>query len=1087
MSWAFQPLPLAQGASGPQQFQQNLTASLSFSAANGKASRVTRTAALSFSVAIVAGLFLTRAFTAALSFSGSAVERMGKSITAALAFTGSVVKRSTKTLISALSFAGASAKRLARALSSSALSFTAGSAGISYVVWNSSDTAALSQNVVTTAQAGDVLLAWQVSDSTGNTPSWPSGFTEIANQITTTDSQVFAVAIKNNATGSEGTLVISSDQNIIAGIVAVRGADNGAPQAFTVNVVNQNTASINVAVTSGSVTPNRAGTMILAFMGIDVTSGTNCSATFSNSGSLGAWTTIADRNNGGGFFNVVIGSAVQAAAGAITVTATSSTGGNTAGAALVTVGIRPASASGGVARRIGRALAAALSFAGTVTKEARKGLAAALSWIGEFASSYIPAGGGMSYQAFTAALSFAGGATKRTSRALTATALSFVGVSVKKAARPISGLLGFTVGNAAEISFTLLTNGVDTGGTESCATASVSVTAGDTIIVEVNMNHGAVGAGEPPATVAGAGMTFQKLADASADLQWDNISRWVAEAPSTTSGAITITNLTGRTINGCGWAVIRVNGCAKGANGSNAFIQTVSGRNGSSAAMSLTLSAFASANNYCLSAFNTTDWGGSGYTATPDGGATELLDYNWDGGGFRDTLEVQYKQNQTNPGVTFTGQYAGIAGVASEVAAGSGVAGFLKRTNKPFAGVASFAGALARSTKKALASALSWIGNLNSSFNGGAQQFNQALNAALSFTGAQTRRVTTTISAATLSFAGAAAKRTVTARTAALSFVGATTKRSGKILSGVLSFVGAIRARAAKALTATISFAGATTKRVARALTAALSWIGNLASQKIGGPTQYTQALSGALSFTATKVNRVYRAITATLSFAGTATKRLARALTAALSLAGSIVTLKSFNKALTATLSFVGTQSKRTSKSLIGGLSFVGSILRRTFHKMTAALTPIGVLLKRSTKAYTATLSFIGSTVTSRLKVWAMTATLAFTGAYKGRANKAMNGVITFSTAMKYRISKVLDTTLTFTTNITRYIVRVSMNSVLGFTGVMTAFVGYVTISVERTYRILAENRYYIVVVDGRVRIVSAEEREHLINNQDR
>lgn len=1007
---------------------QSLTAALDFVGADAIQTRRAFTAALSWAGAFAKGLLFARAFTAALSFAGNAAELLGKT------FAGS------------LSFGSA--------------------ANLTTVAWNSSLTVSTSQNVATSTQANDVLIAWAVSDSTGNTVTWPSGFTEIVNQATTTDSQKVCVAIKNTATGSEGTLNISSDQNILAGVIAIRGgADNASPQAFTVNVTNQNTGAINRAVTSGSVTPNKDGTLFLAVMGIDVTSGIDCGATFSNTGTMGGWTNIVDLNDSGGagghFFNIVIGKSTQANAGAVTVTGTSSTSGINAGASLSIIGIRPGTTSSALSFSTGKAVAAALSFAGAFARSTSKGLASVLSWVGDLATS-LNGGAQQFNQSLTATLSFAGAQVRSARKSLTASLSLFA-----------SGIPSL---GSHDSQFDLDGSGTSpsTANLNTQASGSALVVAAFGNLTDIAVPADSKGNTIPQVETSGYyggqwapyGLNLHALADVDGG-SGHNVSLTKTSSPAAESTIIAVEILNGRVVKDT----------------------SIVNRQGAGAGVPYTSGSVTTDGPAILIAV----WGGDGglgltsQEANPEAGFTTIESLFLPATAY---IQAAVAWKYVEAAGTYTCDWTPVenqGAILALVAIQAQGGGLTKRTSTARTASLSFAGAFARSTSKGLASVLSWVGGLTGSLNGGAQQFNQALTAALSFTGAATKRTTRSLSSAALSFTGATAKRTTTTRTAVLSFVGTTVKRSGKILSGVLSFAGAIRARAAKVLTATISFAGAMTKRIFKTLTGVLSFVANFSTQLVGGPQQFNQALNAVLSFTGTQTKRTTHAFTAILSFAGATIKRLARVLTATLSFVGSIVTLKSFNKALTATLSFVGTQTKRTGKSLIGGLTFAGAFIRRTFHKMTAALTPIGALLKRSTKSYTATLSFIGSTLTSRLKVWAMTATLSFTGAYKGRANKAMNGVITFSTSMRYHISKVLDTTLTFTTNLTRFITRVTMNSVLGFTGLLTSFVGYVTLSMERTYRILAENRYYIVVVEGRVRIVSAEEREHIIKNQDR
>jgi hypothetical protein len=168
---------------------------------------------------------------------------------------------------------------------------------------------------------------------------------QVANVLTnTTDGQSLGVAIKNDATGSEGTLAISCNQDtIIGGIVAFSGRDNTTPQDF---VAQTATATDNATpyVVTRTATPVTNGDDIFAVCGWDVSSSVNGTFTFSTtSGTTGAWTTRQDQQDT--FRNVGMGTAAQVTAGAITVQASVAGSGNSQ-LAIVVMALKPAAASG---------------------------------------------------------------------------------------------------------------------------------------------------------------------------------------------------------------------------------------------------------------------------------------------------------------------------------------------------------------------------------------------------------------------------------------------------------------------------------------------------------------------------------------------------------------------------------------------------------------------------------------------------------------------------------------------------------------------------------------------------------------------
>lgn len=193
--------------------------------------------------------------------------------------------------------------------------------------------------------ANDVLYMWVIADATVLTMTWPSGFTQLAQQTCTADGQVTSIARKLAATGSETSLSASDSQgsNLIGGVVSFSGRDNTTPEDFVTNVTNNNTAAASAwTLASGSVTPGHNGADLLAFIGHDVDGSNAVVTTFATtSGTTGAWT--KRQESGSGFIRGAIGTATQTTAGAFVVTATGTSAGEHAGRSLITIGIKAAS------------------------------------------------------------------------------------------------------------------------------------------------------------------------------------------------------------------------------------------------------------------------------------------------------------------------------------------------------------------------------------------------------------------------------------------------------------------------------------------------------------------------------------------------------------------------------------------------------------------------------------------------------------------------------------------------------------------------------------------------------------------------
>jgi hypothetical protein len=208
-------------------------------------------------------------------------------------------------------------------------------------------------DVVTSPSAHDVLIAFAKCDTASQAFTWPAGFSIIGTaQDTTADGQTTAIAIKNDATGSEGTLRISCAVNCVGGIIAYSGRNNSSPQAFTASQTNNNTGTASPwTIDSNSVTPSGDGVDLFAFMSDDVQlfqpDVAHTIATIS--GSTGSWTNRQDPSSNSSY-DYCVASATQTSAGAITVRGTGTSAGDQAGRCLFLVGllssVPPASVQG---------------------------------------------------------------------------------------------------------------------------------------------------------------------------------------------------------------------------------------------------------------------------------------------------------------------------------------------------------------------------------------------------------------------------------------------------------------------------------------------------------------------------------------------------------------------------------------------------------------------------------------------------------------------------------------------------------------------------------------------------------------------
>jgi len=205
------------------------------------------------------------------------------------------------------------------------------------------DTAGASINVATSLALHDVAVAWAVSDSGVTSMTALTGFSAWTTVQNTKDGQTIAIAIKTDCDGTEGTVAIAANNNIIGGILGISGMDNTTQPDVAAGTGNDNLGSASPwSQAASSITPATNGALIVALFGSDITAGSATPPTvvFTNSGTGLTWTNQAVSNDGG-FRQATIGTATQATAAAITVTGTGTLGGATAGPSIIVVALRP--------------------------------------------------------------------------------------------------------------------------------------------------------------------------------------------------------------------------------------------------------------------------------------------------------------------------------------------------------------------------------------------------------------------------------------------------------------------------------------------------------------------------------------------------------------------------------------------------------------------------------------------------------------------------------------------------------------------------------------------------------------------------
>jgi hypothetical protein len=147
----------------------------------------------------------------------------------------------------------------------------------------------------------------------------------------------------------------------------------------------------------------------------------------------------------------------------------------------------------------------------------------------------------------------------------------------------------------------------------------------------------------------------------------------------------------------------------------------------------------------------------------------------------------------------------------------------------------------------------------------------------------------------------------------------------------------------------------------------------------------FTQALTGALSFAGSAGKRGLKALAGTLTSSGSDAFRTNKSLSATLSSSGSLP--KSTSRTTTGSLSFVGGMTKSSRRLLSGVVSFATGIAFNGAHiftqAFTAALSFTGSANKSTRRGFAATLSSVGSLPRKTSRAFA--ASLSLLGTYSG------------------------------------------------------------------------------------------------------
>lgn len=219
------------------------------------------------------------------------------------------------------------------------------------------------------------------------------------------------------------------------------------------------------------------------------------------------------------------------------------------------------------------------------------------------------------------------------------------------------------------VAATNLTSGESTSGASSYATASITATANQLVLLSCSTRTGISTDPNQP-TASGGGLTWVVVNstvydDDSASRRRITLFRALGASPS--AGAITI-DYAGQAQTEQEWSINQFSGVdTSGTNGSGAIVQSATARatdsGGLVTSLTVTLSAFGSSNNATFGCFANAD---SSWTRSVGSGFTSLSDSTT--AGINGHLTEWKSTNDTSVDITFSSQ-SGVGGVAVEIKA----------------------------------------------------------------------------------------------------------------------------------------------------------------------------------------------------------------------------------------------------------------------------------------------------------------------------------------------------------------------------------------------------------------------------------
>ena len=211
-----------------------------------------------------------------------------------------------------------------------------------------------------------------------------------------------------------------------------------------------------------------------------------------------------------------------------------------------------------------------------------------------------------------------------------------------------------------------LTSGSTTTNGKVFSTDSITPTANNLLLLAVMSESVAENDGAVPSSVTGNGLTWVLVASAATDT-YGAVSLYRTMGSSPSVGAVTV-NFT-NTQTGVLLAIQEFSGIdTGGTNGSAAIVQSATVAGGSGTALSITLAAFASANNATFGCFGSYTDTTNLMTHTPGTGFTEIYDFDLNPDSWKDALQTEWRiDNDTTVDATLSQSSDAYGGIAVEI------------------------------------------------------------------------------------------------------------------------------------------------------------------------------------------------------------------------------------------------------------------------------------------------------------------------------------------------------------------------------------------------------------------------------------